>query len=223
MKKNISKIVIITMTALVLNGCSMMASEDAIIERTVQKMEDTYNVDFDVVDYDYNKGSHQHEISLQSEYTDNNVAIAVRLESRDDYFDNYYHTRFCTEIKNTYLSGIDLGTNYYIVCDHILDLTTPIGYYDSYEDYKLKESDLKLWFTIYVDGDIRNDAESILRDRLYDLNGRYDLTVIKPKYLTADKCARMEQTHSHFYSSDGFITGTADYDELLSIETISYD
>lgn len=223
MKKNINKSIVILLTALVLNGCSMIVSEDTIIEKTVQKMEDAYEVDFDVVDYDYNKGSHQHEISLQSKYTDNNVAIAVRVENGHNYFDNYYHTRLCTEIKNTYLSGVDLDTNYYIACDHILELTTPIGYYSSYEDYKSKNSDLKFSFTIYVDSNIRNDAESILRDRLSELNGRYDLTVIKPKYLTADECARMEQTHSHFYSSDGFITGIADYDELLTIKTTSYD
>ena len=199
-----------------------MASEDDIIEQTIEEMENTYRTEFTLVDYDYNKSSHQHEVSLQSKYTKNNQAIRVIIEDKN-YYDDYYNTRLCTELIDTYLSGIDIGTEHYIICEPPVELTTPLGYYDSYEDYKSSNSDLRFYFTIYVDDDICSDAESILRDRLTIFPYQYKVRVIKHKFLSASECADMEQTHSKFYTSDGFISGIYDYEELLEIDTIHYD
>ena len=199
-----------------------MVSKDTIIEQTIEKMEKTYKTGFDLVDYDYNKGSGQHEISLQSKYTENNQAIRVVVEGKNNYFDDYNNTRWCTEILNTYLTDLDIGVKYYAICEPPVELTTPIGYYDSYEDYKSNNSDVRFYFTIYVDTNVDSDAESILRNKLESFPYQYKLRIIRHKFLSASKCANMEQTHSRFYTDDNFINGIYDYEELLEIDTIQY-
>ena len=69
------KLFILSLFLVYISGCGL--SEEQATRIMLEAVEKAYNTDFEVVDYNYNKGNHTHEIGVQTDITSTNLATMV--------------------------------------------------------------------------------------------------------------------------------------------------
>lgn len=205
-------------------GCGV--SDKYISDKVLSHMKDTYNVGFDLVDFDYRKSGHYYQLSLQSDSTKGNKPTEVTYYSRKEVYDDFYQARFFSSIKEKYFSNLDfLGVNYYVSIDSFGDLFFSTNNYANYNEFLDSDAvDNTVGITIYVDGQIDTLlAEKELKSILDNTDLYYSLSIIQAKFWTLEDIAELEETHTHFFSSDNFMTGVHDYDSYLEINRFPWD
>lgn len=91
------KLFILSLFLVYISGCGL--SEEQATRIMLEAVEKAYNTDFEVVDYNYNKGNHTHEIGVQTDITSTNLATMVFLEDKDKVYDNFNSNIYSTNIN----------------------------------------------------------------------------------------------------------------------------
>ena len=186
-------------------GCQK--DEEAIKKNILNEMESRYHVEFEIVDFNYNKTHRCYEAGVQTENTRNSRATEVDFYLKEGTFDNYYANLYCTEAAQKFENYVGFSGTQFVYSEYLLSMRSPqeeMTYEDLVQFFDLENQII----IVHAFFDEQTESLENVKERVYHAasnmkNPNMDVYVYLLQKEEVEDVKDFVRSHYNVYADDG--------------------